>query len=256
MRQVEDVMGMPVTIQVADAVATTAAVDEAFEEFRRLDEVFSPFKPTSAVSRINRGELAPLDAGALVQQAIHLCEMYGAATDGFFSAWIGGEFNPSGLVKGWAIDRACSILEQRGCSNFFVDAGGDVQTRGTNEGAPWRVGIRHPVLRDKVVRVVLASDLAVATSGTYEKGRHITDPHTGRAAEAFVSLTVVGPDIVEADVIATAAFAKGEGAFELIGRFPGLEAFAIRTDNTATWTAGFDAYCESRSELAGDAGRG
>jgi thiamine biosynthesis lipoprotein len=86
------------------------ALDEAIAEFRHLDDVFSPFKPESAVSRINRGELAPEDAGELVRQAIGLCEMYAAATDGYFSAWIGGRIDPCGLVKAWAIDRACSLF--------------------------------------------------------------------------------------------------------------------------------------------------
>jgi len=238
-------MGMPVTIEVIDPSATSHALDEAMSEFGDLDDLFSPFKPESAVSRINRGELAPEDAGETVDQAIRLCEMYAAATDGFFSAWIGGRFDPSGLVKAWAIDRACSHLERCRFRNFFVDAGGDVQTRGVNRsGTPWRVGIRHPVIRDKVSKVVLATDLAVATSGTYEKGRHILDPHTGQPVDSLLSLTVIGPDIMQADVLATAAFASGEGALEMVERFDGYEAYAISPDNTATWTTGFEAFTD------------
>jgi FAD:protein FMN transferase len=245
MRRVQDVMGMPVTVHVVDDEADGAALDRVFDDFALLDRTFSPFLEESEVSRINRAELRPEDAGPLVNQAIDLCNMYERATDGYFSAWIGGRFDPSGLVKGWAIDRACSILDRNGYRDFFVDAGGDVQTRGLNtEGGPWRVGVRHPIERDKVACVVMASGLAVATSGTYEKGDHILDPHTGQPATGLISFTVVGPDILQADVYATAGLAMGVSGLDFVTRTPGYEAYAIDKQLRANCTAGFEALCE------------
>jgi FAD:protein FMN transferase len=238
-------MGMPVTVHVVDEAAQAEALDRVFEDFSLLDVTFSPFRPESEVSRINRGELQVGEAGELVNQAIDMCRQYERATDGYFSAWIAGRFDPSGLVKGWAIDRACSILHDYGYRDFFVDAGGDVQTQGHNaEGGPWRVGVRHPVERDKVARVVLASGLAVATSGTYEKGEHIVDPHTGKPPNALLSFTVVGPDILQADVYATAGFAMGSRGLEFVARSPRYEAFAIDRLLRALYTPGFEALCE------------
>src|ERR1700730_3619726 len=245
MRRVQEVMGMPVTEQVVDVAAKGEALDKVFDDFSLLDRTFSPFLVESDVSRINRGELQLEDASPLVNQAIDLCRLYERATDGYFSAWIAGRFDPSGLVKGWAIDRACSILDRYGYRDFFVDAGGDVQTHGRNsEGGPWRVGVRHPVERNKVARVVLASGLAVATSGTYEKGEHILDPHTGKPANALVSFTVVGPDILQADVYATAGFAMGVSGLEFVSRTTGYEAYAIDKTLRAIFTAGFEALCD------------
>jgi thiamine biosynthesis lipoprotein len=245
-RRVEDVMGMPVTVAVVDEPANGEALDAVFNDFTLLDRTFSPYLFDSSVSRINRRELRWEDAGQLVNQAIDLCRLYERATDGYFSAWIDGRFDPSGLVKGWAIDRACSILDRFGYRDYFVDAGGDVQTRGRNvKGAAWRVGIRHPVERDKVARVVLASGLAVATSGTYEKGEHIRDPHSGAPANAWLSFTVVGPDILQADVFATACFAMGTAGLEFVTRVAGYEAYAIDRQLRATYTEGFDALCET-----------
>ncbi len=247
-RRIEEVMGMPVTVQVVNDEADEAedqALQEVFDDFALLDRTFSPFLPDSEVSRINRGELRPEDAGRLVHQAIDLCRLYEQATDGYFSAWINGSFDPSGLVKGWAIDRACSLLDRRGYKDFFVDAGGDVQTRGRNaEDGPWRVGVRHPVERDKVACVVLASGLAVATSGTYEKGEHVLDPHSGKPANAWLSLTIVGPDILQADVYATACFAMGAIGLDFVTRVAGYEAFAIDHRLRAAHTAGFMALCD------------
>ena len=236
---------MPVTVQVQDPGATEAVLDEVFDDFALLDQTFSPYLAGSAVSRLNRGELALEEAGPLVAQAVELCRHFERATDGYFSAWRGNRFEPSGLVKGWAIDRSGSILVRHGCGDWFVDAGGDVLAHGGNpDGGPWRVGIRHPVERDKVVRVVLAADLAVATSGSYEKGDHILDPHSGQPATELLSFTVVGPDILSADVFATACFAMGSKGLEFLAGVDGYEGLAIGRDLTGTWTAGFEALCE------------
>ena len=239
-------MGMPITVHVVDDTANDESLDAVFNDFRMLDRTFSPYVLDSAVSRINRGELRLEDAGKLLNQAVDLCRLYERATGGYFSAWINGRFDPSGLVKGWAIDRACSILDRYGYCDYFVDAGGDVQTRGRNaEGGRWRVGIRHPVERDKVARVVLASGLAVATSGTYEKGEHILDPHSGKPANSWLSFTVVGPDILQADVYATACCAMGIAGLDFVARVEGYNAYAIDHELRAGYTAGFEALCEA-----------
>jgi thiamine biosynthesis lipoprotein len=243
MRRTEEIMGMPITIDVRDGEAGMG-MDEAFAELRRIDAVFSPFAPDSAVSRMNDGRLRIDDASAEVQDVLARCERYEASTGGFFSPWHGAVLDPSGYVKGWAIERACAVLDAHGHRAYYVDAGGDVMTRGSgDDGQPWRIGIRHPVQRSSVVRVVLGGDLAVATSGTYEKGAHIYDPNTGEPADELVSLTVVGPSIVEADVQATAAFAMGGRAIDYLEGLPGYEAYAIGRDLRATWTTGFDALC-------------
>lgn len=235
---------MPVTVEVRDEGARTDALDAVFAELRAIDEMFSPFKETSAVSRINAGALTLDAAPGLVNDVLALCRRYGELTRGYFDPWLGGRLDPSGLVKGWALARGAALLDARGYTNYFIDGAGDVCTRGSSgDGRPWRVGIRHPVERDKVARVVLAHDLAVATSGTYEKGTHIYDPHTGRAATDLVSLTVAGPDIVTADVFATAAFAMGTEGVAFIEEQDGYEAFAITPDLQGIFTSGFDALC-------------
>lgn len=242
--RVEHVMGMPWTVRNCGD-GDPAALDEVFAELARIDACFSPFIDGSPISRIGRDELSEAGAGAEVGHVLDLCRLYERVTGGYFSAWANGRLDPCGLVKGWAIDRACEILDRHGHRDYAVDAAGDVRCRGhRGDGTPWRVGIRHPVERGSVVRVVLAADRAVATSGTYERGPHIHDPHTGRPATELLSMTVTGPDIVEADVLATAAFAMGKDGIAFIESMPGVDAYAIDTTLTATWTSGFDALCE------------
>ncbi len=241
-------MGMPITVDVRDADASADVLDEIFADLVRIDRLFSPFIPQSEVSRISDGRLAIERADPLVREVLDLCRVFESDTDGYFSASYGGKLDPSGVVKGWAIARAAATLDARGYRDYFIDAGGDVRTRGHSApGAPWRVGIRHPVERDKVARVILASDLAVATSGTYEKGPHIYDPHTGAPATDLLSMTVVGPSILEADVYATATFAMGLAGLEFIERRAGYEAYAINQELRGHWTTGFDDYCEHPS---------
>lgn len=236
---------MPVTVDVRDATVVATALDEIYADLVHVDSVFSTYRPDSLISQINRGGLSIDESGPLVRTVLELCGAYERITDGYFSPWHDGVLDPSGLVKGWAIARAAALLDARGYRNYFVDAAGDVRTRGhAGPGTPWRVGIRHPVEKQKIVRVVLAADLAVATSGSYEKGAHIYDPHTGRPATELVSMTVVGPDIVEADVFATASFAMGFAGLEFIEQRGGYEAYAIDPELQARWTSGFEAYCE------------
>jgi thiamine biosynthesis lipoprotein len=252
-------MGMPVTIDVRAASGAAPRIDVAFEQFRLLDRIFSPFRTDSEVCRINRGELLVDEAGDEVSRAIEIGRLYEAATEGFFSVWLNGRFDPSGLVKGWAIDRACSILERAGAESYFVDAGGDLRARGGNGGGlPWRVGVRHPVERDRFVRVVTGMDLAIATSGTYEKGFHVINPHTGNPAVELISATVVGPDIVAADVYATAILAMGTAGLDFLERIAGYEAFVIGSDLLAGHTSGFDLLCAGGdvADPAGEAAGG
>lgn len=242
MRLVRTVMGTDVTIDVREPEAEAAALIEAITDMEMVERVFSPFLPDSAVTRINQGRIELDRAGPLVAEVARLCRLYEAATGGAFSAWRGGRLDPTGLVKGWALDRAAANLERNGHRNYLIEAGGDIRLRGSpGLRKPWRVGIRHPVHRDLVVRVIASRDLAIATSGTYERGEHIRDPRTGLAPTGLVSVTVIGPDIMEADVFATAAFVMGERGLEWIDRQPGYDAYAITTAMRGIWTGGFPA---------------
>ena len=243
MRRTESVMGdMPFTIEVPDAT-DPELFDIAFDRLREIDRTFSPFLADSAVSRINAWTLCEADAGPDVQEVLRLCREYQLATHGYFSAWKTGWLDPCGLVKGWAIARVCELIEAAGHRSFFVDGAGDVYARGERPaGGAWRVGIRHPVMRDRVTHVLSARDLAVATSGTYEKGPHIRDPHTGCAVTELVSVTVIGADIVAADAYATAAFAMGREALAFVEGIAGYEALAIDADLQSACTSGFEAF--------------
>src|SRR5690348_4636419 len=163
--RVEHVMGMPVSIEVLDDVGP-GAVDEVLTWLQHVDATFSTYRDDSQVARLDRGELDLDDADADVREVLAACEAYRLASGGFFDMRASGGLDPSGLVKGWALDRAAAILERAGARCFCLNAGGDVLVRGSS---PWRIGIQHPRLRDRLAGVVALSDGAVATSGGYER---------------------------------------------------------------------------------------
>jgi thiamine biosynthesis lipoprotein len=237
-------MGMPITVRIQDDAGGPADIAAVIAFLDEVDRRYSPFRETSDVSRLNAGTLAPDEVSEEFASILRLCEQTREETDGYFDPVRNGRLDPSGLVKGWAIERAAHLLAARGFANYFVDAGGDVRAVGLNaDGQPWRVGIRNPFRRDEVVKVLAVSNRGVATSGTAIRGPHIYDPYSAGPLETdLVSLTVVGPTIYEADRLATAAFAMGRDGPSFIATRPNLEAYAVMTDGTATFTQGFRDY--------------
>lgn len=241
MRQTELIMGMPITVEVIGG--TDAILRSVFDHFRHVDAVFSTYKPSSEISRFNRGELLKDDLSEEVTAVLSECDRYKRDTQGFFDiARPDGGTDPSGLVKGWSINDAAHLISKAGFKNFFVSAGGDVQTGGHNsDSEPWRIGITNPFEPTKFAKQVALSGQAIATSGTYERGPHIYNPHTGEPATEVVSLSVIGPHIYETDVLATAAFVMGKPGLEFLqGR--GYEACMISTNQTVALTPGFKRF--------------
>lgn len=236
-------MGMPILVELTDAHATEADYAALFDYFADIDRRFSPYKDDSEVSRLNRGESMELSAAFI--EVLDLSERTRLQTGGFFNIKRpDGRIDPSGLVKGWAIAGAARLLRERNLHNFYVDAGGDIQTSGVNAaGAEWRIGIRSPFSYHDIVKVLVPRGKGVATSGSAARGAHIYNPLAPQAAPAGVaSITVVGPDVLEADRFATAAFAMGKSGVEFIETLPGLEAYQVGTDGIATQTTGFGNY--------------
>jgi FAD:protein FMN transferase len=236
-------MGTAISLDLRDQTVSPAAIDAAFDHLRDIDRRFSTWKAESEISRLGRGELSAEDCSQDVRVVLERCDHLRAATCGFFdirSHRLDGRLDPSGFVKGWAAESAAGILEAAGARNFCLNAGGDVIARGEpTPGRPWRIGIRHPELPDRLATVIEARDVAVATSGGYERGDHIIDPHTGRPPSGLLSLTVVGPALSEADAYATAAFAMGPEGLTWIDSVPGYAGCMITAERRLVWTSGF-----------------
>ena len=244
---VEHIMGTAISLAAPDDTDPAVFADAAraaYDHLRRIDEIFSTYKPDSPISRIRDGRLPLTDLpthpdGDLIREVLALCAQLHRESRGAFDAWNVGnppQFDPSGAVKGWAAEHASRLLATHGLTRHALSAGGDVRVRGgtdpadalpdnastpaathtqaqtpaqtpTPTSAPWRIGVTDPHRPGQTLFVVEYVDGAVATSGTAERGLHVYDPHTHHPATALTQATVTGPDLALADGYATAALA-------------------------------------------------
>jgi thiamine biosynthesis lipoprotein len=238
---VEHCMGTVFTIDIRDPGPWDEAIADAVAWLHRVDAVFSTYKDDSDISRIRRGELAVDDADPDVASVLVLCMAVETETGGYFTILRGGGLDPTGLVKGWAVERASRLLHDHGSHNHAVNGGGDIQVAG--EASPhegWTVGISDPLDRTRVLSTVTGRDFAIATSGSAERGAHIVDPYTAAPADGLAGVSIVGPSLTRVDAYATAAFAMGPCALHWIETLPDHGALFVFPDGTTTSTTGFD----------------
>jgi thiamine biosynthesis lipoprotein len=246
---IEQVMGLPVSIYVrgprARGPVVAEAIHRAMDILRSADLMFSTYRVDSQISRIDRGELALEDADPLVREVCELAADAERLTGGIFRIRLPDadgriRFDPSGLVKGWAVERAGRELERLPDHDFLVNAGGDVVVGGLAEGTPaWRIGVEAPGRRGLLGFVELRRG-AVATSGTAARGLHLWDPTIGEPARGLLAATVTGPSLMRADMLATAAFVRGEGAVAWVPRLDSAcRALVVRRDGSVATSAGF-----------------
>jgi thiamine biosynthesis lipoprotein len=243
---VQQIMGMPISVHLrgtADPAARAAAVDAVYAELRTVDRIFSTYTGDSQIGRLDRGELALADCDPAVAEVFALADEARRRTDGYFDIHLPDRsgrwrLDPSGLVKGWAAERAARHLAALDGDDHYLNAGGDIAVRSAGDAPGWRIGVEHP---DSPATLLCSLELrsgGIATSGPAHRGAHLVDPTTGRRPDALRSVTVVGPSLLWADVYATAAFARGDGALDWLGGVDGYEAVVVSRTGTVGTTAG------------------
>lgn len=250
MRQSRLAMGMPATVEIVDRTRTPELFDEVFAYFERLNEKFSTYKENSEMSKINKGQIKNEEQSDEMKLIFGLSVETKKITGGYFDI-VGrnGKYDPSGIVKGWAIMNAANILKRRGIKNFCINVGGDIQVGGkNNRGNAWRIGIENPfhagsANKESVKTIYLEKDEGIATSGNYLRGQHIYNPkNKTETIDDIISLTVIGSNAYEADRFATAAFAMGKDGINFIDSLVGFEGYMIDKNGIATMTRDFNKY--------------
>jgi FAD:protein FMN transferase len=245
---VEHIMGTAISVAAwteespDGAMRISRGLERAFAELRRADELFSPFDPSSQISRLREGATTMERCEPEVRGVLALCERLRHVTGGYFDAYAGGpdQLDPCGLVKGWAAERASNLLVEAGVPTHYISAGGDVRLHGQPEGDRlWRVGIADPLRPGELLATIQSADIAVATSGIAERGAHVLDPHLGIPAAGLASVTVTGPSLTLADAYATAAVAMGPAAIDWLDDLDGYEALIVSAAGEVRWTPGF-----------------
>lgn len=229
-------MGTTASIHVNDDVSDSnfaAIVESVRTEMERLEQMFSVYRDSSEISRINRGELHLLDASPEVLEVLDHCSWLESASNGAFTARHPQHpdmINPTGFVKGWATERASRLLDDAGLHHWYIGVGGDFVCRGgLTSSQPWRIGIIDPDDSSQLVGDVEVFDGAVATSGTAERGNHIWDAQGG-VARVFRSVTVTGPSLTWADAYATTVFAMGADGPAWLEQFGDYDCLTVPVD--------------------------
>ena len=242
--RVFDTMGTTVSV-VLGGRSTPGLIDEAVRQvteiFRAADERYSLYRPESELSRLSRGELMLPDASWDLRQMYDLAIAWRTRTNGAFTPHQGdGTTDLSGVVKAWAMAQAGTVLTAGGLHPWCINAGGDVLTSRVGATKPWTVGIINPADRTALLASVRLPEAlpAIATSGSAERGQHIW-PHTENAPGQFVQVSVIGPDILTADVLATAIIAGGQETMNLATSTWPVELLAVGTDGDLVATPGF-----------------
>lgn len=244
------IWGTILYIEAASTSIDRAAIDSAIEEVTdfviEVDNAFSTYKEQSFISRLRRREIEIGQCPQDVQMVWDACQNAKYLSDGAFDPWaVEGGFDPSGYVKGWAADTVADILQKAGCEHIQVNAAGDLTLRGGNildsgEIEPWKIGVVNPDNTQEVFRVFEIFSGAIATSGTYERGAHITDPYSGLIAIGAKSATVIGPDGGLTDALATALMVTGDDGAKFFGQ-PELaeySAWCIDRHDGGAWGVG------------------
>lgn len=243
-RFVEHVMGMPISLALrgrhADDATGRRAWADAMASLRDVDRVFSTYRVDSWVSRLSRGEVELGECPPVVAEVMALGDLAAEQSGGAFTTRRPGPdglavVDPSGVVKGWAVERAATILRELVDTDFALSAGGDLVCRTLDPSAgPWRIGVENPHDTTRVLAVLPVRTGAVATSGTAHRGAHLVDGRTGLAPRGLASVTVVADTLTWADIDATAAYALGPEAATWLRTRPGRTALVVWADGTTT----------------------
>lgn len=237
-QHVFEAMGTVVSLTLVDElpsdthVAATSAVEDVFTA---LNERFSLYRDDSEISRIARGSLTLPASSEQMREAYADALEWRERTHGVFTPHRpDGTLDLSGTIKAVAISQAADVLLAHSYTNFSVNAGGDVLTCGHEDLSTlggWTTGIVDPADRASLLTAVVLTDAqsdslrAIATSGSAERGDHIW--RRPDSDLQFVQASVLAPEIVMADVLATTIIAGGMAAFDHAStNFP-VAVFAI-----------------------------
>ena len=159
-----------------------------------------------------------------------------AATQSVRFARPGMRIDLGGFAKGYAVDRGVAILRARGVRHAIVTAGGDSHIVGDRRGRPWTIGVRDPRRPGELAAVLPLADVAVSTSGDYERYfdedgvryHHVLDPRTGASARGAYSVTIVAPDGLTSEALSKAVFVLGaDRGLRLVESFADVDAVIV-----------------------------
>jgi FAD:protein FMN transferase len=213
-------------------------VRRGLSEIRRLERLFNRFDPKSEVGLLNQlAGRAPLQLSPDTKACLAVAAKMKQLSGGAFDVRWNGEIDLGGIGKGYAVEAARRLLVNKGVKSAIIDLRSSIAVI----GGGWRIGIRHPRDKEKLLGVIILHDgQSLSTSGDYERGKHIIDPRSGRPAELCEAVTVIGRDAAETDALSTAVFVLGPvRGLALIKTLPATEALVVDAHGKIYLSSGF-----------------
>ena len=219
-----------------------AELQAACAYLHQVDAWFSTYRADTPVTMYRNNLIELSRTPRVVRDVLAECAIAKTISRGAFDPWaVKGGVDPSGYVKGWAAGQVADRLRDAGYANVCVNASGDIACHGCQApGQPWAIGILNPYDTQAIVKVVSVTDGAVATSGLYERGSHITNPHLGTTNVYYDSATIVGPDPGLADALATAALVAGPACAEWFTDLPQWSVYLIKDSQAQFFGPAFE----------------
>jgi FAD:protein FMN transferase len=152
-----------------------------------------------------------------------------------------------GFAKGHAVDTSTRILQEHGIAHAIVTAGGDSRVLGDHRGRPWTIAIRDPRKPGAVVAVLPLEDVAISTSGDYERFferdgvrcHHVIDPRTGKSPSSVQSVTILAEDGLTTEGMSKSVFVLGvERGMALVESMPGVDAVVVDAQGALHFSSG------------------
>lgn len=240
MKVSETLINAPATVEILDD-CKPQDIDAILDFFHSNSLLFNIYRKDSEISKINRGVLRPSDVVPVVRKVLKACDETRVITNGYFDCKIERLINPAGLLKGYLISEAASILRKMGYRNFYIEIGGDMEVCGSKNGKKWKIGIANPASRTRPYAIYL-QDRGLATSVSNGHGISIYNPVTHKVANSIKSMTVVADTCFNADRFSTALLAMGEKAIDFLKQHEELAAFIVFRDGKEYFTPSMSTY--------------
>lgn len=233
--QVIKMMTIPFTVSIA--ASTDDVLNETFalimkpirQRLAQVEQNYSDFRADSLVTRFQNGEDQLLIENSEFQQIYAATKEAQLQTEGYFDPMFSGKFDPTGYVKGWAITRIFNeslrpLLADPRIDGVCLNGGGDLQVASRSDrDFTWHIGIENPQDLQKFIGAYAIANGAVASSGVSKRGHHIKV--FGEAD--LLQVSIIDPDLVMADVWATAGIAAGWDRFKELIKDHRLSGMAV-----------------------------
>lgn len=243
-----------ITIVGEDQQTAKKVIEICFENTAKLEKLFDRFASDSEIYKLNQSKILKVSAPTqeIIEEGLKIQKITNGAFDLDLDSLQNieikqnmvilspqGMIDLGGIAKGYVLDKTIKILAENGIENALLDFGGDIYALGKNKGKLWKIGVKNPFNKDKILITLSLENKAIATSGNYERGKHIINPANKLPADECASVTIIAPEATLADGLATGVFVLGvKDGLKLIENLDNVEGIIVDFKGNVFFSSG------------------